>query len=454
MIRSLLTGTMLAALVFGASPAGADPMPDTVISLDVHPGSVVAELRIPAQDLTLASGIDLAAAPSPAPSASAVPAASASAAERVRVYLAAHFRPAAVDGRAWRVRIGKVAFGADAQRGSHRELTASATLTPPPGGDVRHFRLGYDAVIHQVVTHTILVSVRADWAAGRLAPSGAASPAAAAAGGRAEVGVIRVDPRTMTVPDLTVDLAAGSAWRGFLAMVRLGGQHILAGPDHLLFLLVLLLPAALRAHRGRWRGQIGPRRAARRIAAVTLAFTVGHSVALAASALGHARLPVPPIEAFIAASVLVSALHAIRPLFPDREALVACLFGLGHGMAFSVTLAEMRLSTGQLALSLLGFNLGIEAGQLLLVALALPALVLAVRLPIQPQVRVLGASGAALAAAGWLADRLGWPNPVGAAADRAGAHPVLLLIGLVLVTVAAAGWALLIARRQVTPKTV
>ncbi|MGH1556277.1 HupE/UreJ family protein [Streptomyces sp. L7] len=96
----------------------------------------------------------------------------------------------------------------------------------------------------------------------------------------------------------------------------------------------------------------GPRAALTRIGRITLAFTVGHSVALAASALTRLQIPGRPVEAFIAASILVGAVHAIRPLFPGKEALVAGVFGLGHGMAFSFVLAEMHLSTGQLASSL------------------------------------------------------------------------------------------------------
>lgn len=468
----LFAVTVLTALLFGAPSVYAHPMPHSVIVLDVRGSSVTATISIPAdQDFVLASGVR-------PESVSAV-----------RDYLVAHLHPTSVLGRPWSVRVGNVSL-------NRTELIASAVLTPPAGGNVRHFRLGYDAVVHQVVTHQVFVSVREDWAAGRVAP--APIPA----------GVIELDPRTMTVPDLTVDLGRGSAWSGFLAMFRLGGEHIVSGTDHLLFLLVLLLPATLQARGGRWRtpagvsqatgggrghagrgapqssggrrrgacgalppaggvlpadgggdggvlppdggrwrGYGGARRAVSRIAAVTLAFTVGHSVALAASALGRLAIPVWPVEAFIAASILVGAAHAIRPIFPAREAVVASLFGLGHGMAFSFTLAEMGLSGGQLAVSLLGFNLGIEAVQLMLVALALPALIMAARLPIQPLLRVGGALLAAIASAGWLADRLGHPNPIAATADRIGGHTTLMLLGLILVAVSSAAWALLITRR-------
>jgi hypothetical protein len=121
--------------------------------------------------------------------------------------------------------------------------------------------------------------------------------------GTTQVGTIRIDTRTMTVPALKVDLGDGSAWRGFLAMVKLGGDHILTGTDHLLFLLILLLPAPLTATGRRWDGLGGTRRALGRIGRVTLAFTAGHSVALAVTALGRLDVPGWPVEAFIAASI-------------------------------------------------------------------------------------------------------------------------------------------------------
>ncbi|GIF15862.1 hypothetical protein Ate01nite_58940 [Actinoplanes teichomyceticus] len=155
----------------------------------------------------------------------------------------------------------------------------------------------------------MLVTVRRDWAAGRVGPDRDAVTAA----------TIATDTRTMTVRDLTVDLG-GSTWRGFLAMVRLGGQHILAGTDHLLFPLVLLLPVTLRARAGRWRGPSRPPSGGR-----DLRLHGRARVSLAVCVLGRARFPAAPVEVFIAASILVGALHAIRPLFPTgRPPWPAC----------------------------------------------------------------------------------------------------------------------------------
>ncbi|MFD9329026.1 HupE/UreJ family protein [Streptomyces sp. NPDC060065] len=418
-----------AALLLGASPAAAHPMPHSVVQLDVYKGSVTARIELPVGDLATAGGIDLTAIES-----AALP----TKAKAVRTYLAQHIRPTTLKGEAWQVSIGALSLSSTEQTstGPYRELIAKAVLTPPAGADVRHFKLDYDVIVHQVVTHVALVTVRQDWAAGQVGDVSAS-----------QVGTVRLDVRSMTVPALTVDLGDGSAWRGFLAMVELGGDHILTGTDHLLFLLILLLPAPLMATRGRWSGLVGARAALGRIGRITIAFTVGHSVALAATALGRLEIPGRPVEAFIAASILVGAVHAIRPLFAGREAVVAGVFGLGHGMAFSFVLAEMQLSTGQLVFSLLGFNLGIELVQLLLVCLALPSLLVIARMRVQPALRVGGALLTGTAALGWLVDRLGMPNPVARAADSAGSHTTLMLATLTLAAIAATGWTLVTRRR-------
>ncbi|MFF4786174.1 MULTISPECIES: HupE/UreJ family protein [Streptomyces] len=415
-----------AALLLGASPAAAHPMPHSVVQLDVYEHSVSVRLELPVDDFTRASGIEVSARTLTARTAA------------IRAYLVAHVHPTATDGRTWQVAVGRLGLSRAVQTdtGQYRELVAHAVLTPPSGADLRHFTFGYDAIVHQVVTHAILVTVRQDWAAGQVGGEGTT-----------QVGTIRIDTRTMKIPALTVDLGAGSAWRGFVAMLELGGDHILTGTDHLLFLLILLLPAPLAAGHGRWNGLVGPRKAMARIGRITLAFTAGHSAALAATALGRLDIPAWPVEAFIAASILVGAVHAVRPLFPGREALVAGVFGLGHGMAFSFVLAEMHLSTGQLVTSLLGFNLGIELVQLLLVCLALPSLLVLARLRIQPALRLTGAALTGVAALGWLADRLGLANPVARAADSAGSHTTLLLALLAASAVAAVAWTLLTRRR-------
>ncbi|WP_217545283.1 HupE/UreJ family protein [Streptomyces sp. GbtcB6] len=422
-----------AALLLAAPPAAAHPMPHSVLQLDVHETSVAAELELPLSDFSRASGIGL---------DEDTTARQLSARETaIRRYLAAHVHPTTRRGQAWTVTFGAMGLSRTEQTstGPYRELTVQATLTPPAGEDPRRFVLDYDVIVHQVVTHTVLVSVRQDWAAGKVAGDGQDDAT--------QVGVIRIDTRTMTVAPLTVDLEDGSIWSGTYAMFRLGAHHILEGTDHLLFLLILLLPAPLQAAGNRWRGLASTRTAVGRIGRTTLAFTVGHSVALAVSAFGRLDIPAQPVEAFIAFSILVGAVHAIRPVFPGREALIAGVFGLGHGLAFSLTLAEMHLSTSQLALSLAGFNLGIECMQLVLVLLALPSLICLTRLRRHAALRTACAGLTAVAALGWLLDRLGVTNPVARAADGAGTHTSQLLLVLVTAAVLAMLWTVAPHRR-------
>ncbi|MET9080842.1 HupE/UreJ family protein [Streptomyces sp. NPDC004237] len=432
----MLTGiavTVTAALLLAAPPAAAHPMPHSVLLLDVHETSVTAELELPLSDFSRASGIDLNDKSTAKQLVTRKPV--------IRRYLAAHLRPTTLQGGAWTVAFGDIALSQAEQTstGPYRELTVQATLTAPAGGDTRHFALGYDAVVHQVVTHTVLVSIRQDWAAGHVG---------ADAGSATQVGVIRVDTRTMKVMPLTINLETGSVWSGTYAMFQLGANHILEGTDHLLFLLILLLPAPLVAVRHRWHGTVNAKTALGRIGRTTLAFTIGHSLALALSAFGKLEIPARPVEAFIAFSILVGAVHAIRPLFAGHEAVVAGSFGLGHGLAFSFVLAEMHLSTTQLALSLAGFNLGIEAMQFLLVLLALPSLLLLTRLPKNAAVRCACAALTATAALGWLLDRLGLSNPVARAADSAGTHTSELFVVLIGAAVLSVLWTVVTHRRS------
>jgi hypothetical protein len=208
-----------------------------------------------------------------------------------------------------------------------------------------------------------------------------------------------------------------------------GVQHIQGGTDHQLFLLTLLLVAPVISAGPRWAGPARARDAVRRIAGITLAFTIGHSATLA---LGTIGVPVPakPVEALIAVSILVAAAHAIRPIFPGRETLVAAFFGLIHGLAFSNTLRELDLSGFRLGLTLLAFNLGIEAMQLAVVGLVLPPLILVARAGRYRIIRVAAASAAGVAATGWLLARVGLPNPVGDLADSIGmmSLPALVLL--------------------------
>ncbi len=217
----------------------------------------------------------------------------------------------------------------------------------------------------------------------------------------------------------------------FLGIVRLGMHHIAEGTDHLLFLLVLLLPAPLIAAGARWDGYAGVRSGATRLLRVVTAFTIGHSLTLAAAASGWVRAPSAVVEVLIAVSILVSAVHAIRPIFPGREALVAAAFGLVHGCAFATTIAGYGFDAWHTVLTVLGFNLGIELMQVAILVATVPWLLSLARTKVYAPLRVSAAAAAAVAALGWIGERaFGLANPVGPLVDAAASHGPLVIAAL------------------------
>lgn len=241
---------------------------------------------------------------------------------------------------------------------------------------------------------------------------------------------------------------------GFASIFRLGMRHIAEGTDHLLFLLVLLLPAPLLALGPRWAGFAGARRSLFQILKVVTAFTIGHSITLALAALGVVRVPSRPIEVMIALSILLSAIHALRPLFPGREALIAAFFGLIHGLAFAATLEQLGLGRWERVAGILAFNLGIETMQLIVVAATIPSLVLMSRTRAYPFLRIGGALFAGIASVGWIAERLlGLRNPVDVVVNNIARHGVWIAAGLFLLSVVCWRYpAGLVYERKVIPR--
>ena len=140
---------------------------------------------------------------------------------------------------------------------------------------------------------------------------------------------------------------------------------------------------------------------------IVTAFTVAHSITLSLATLGFVSLPSRLVEASIAASVVLAALNNVWPLFHGRRWMVAFCFGLIHGFGFASVLVDLGLPQGTLALALVGFNLGVEAGQLTIVAAFLP-LAYAVRRSwfYRRLVMIGGSLAIAVLAAVWLCERL------------------------------------------------
>jgi hypothetical protein len=212
-----------------------------------------------------------------------------------------------------------------------------------------------------------------------------------------DAGLIRLDPRW---------------YQAALRFVGLGFSHILDGTDHLLFLLCLVIPF----------------RRARALIPIVTAFTVAHSVTLVASAYGYApdALWFPPlIETLIAMSIVYMALENIVAAKLARRWVITFLFGLVHGFGFSFALQHtLQFAGSHMLTSLLSFNVGVELGQLFVLALVVPALALLFKFVVAERMGTIILS-ALVAHTGWhwMTDRFGvlrqFPWPVFTIADLA-----------------------------------
>ena len=176
----------------------------------------------------------------------------------------------------------------------------------------------------------------------------------------------------------TLSLSDNSMWKGFVALIKLGMWHIYIGIDHIFFLLALILPSVIKKRNMADRLQIeGVDRfkpAILYILKIVTLFTIAHSITLSLAALGYISLDSRIVESIIAFSIGLAALHNIYPIFNRSESLITFLFGLFHGMGFASVLGEKGIEGDYLAFSLLGFNIGVEIGQALIVLAIFPIL--------------------------------------------------------------------------------
>lgn len=202
-------------------------------------------------------------------------------------------------------------------------------------------------------------------------------------------------------------VAAGTdGFELFLGFVVHGAHHIWIGYDHILFIVTLMLGAVVERRGDRWVPVGSGRDALLSIVRVVTAFTVAHSVTLALAALDVVRLPPVLIETAIAATITLAALNLIFPVVTRRLWMLAFGFGLIHGFGFANVLADLDLPATNLVTALLAFNVGVELGQLLIVAVLLPGLVLLARRPLYVRT-ALPAASVAIAAVGtaWFVGR-------------------------------------------------
>ena len=161
-------------------------------------------------------------------------------------------------------------------------------------------------------------------------------------------------------------------WETLRQYVVDGIWHIWIGYDHILFLLSLLLPAVLVRRRDHWESAPSLRRSLLEVLKVVTAFTLAHSITLTLAAMQVISLPSRLVESTIALSVVVAALNNLQGTIEKRRWVMAFVFGLIHGFGFASVLADLGLPQDALVLALVGFNVGVEVGQMAIVVAFVP----------------------------------------------------------------------------------
>ncbi len=216
-----------------------------------------------------------------------------------------------------------------------------------------------------------------------------------------------------------LSLTDTSVWKGFVAMVKQGIWHIWIGLDHILFLVALILPSVVRRRRREvdengikpkfsiwgWEPVLKFKPAFWYILKVITFFTIAHTITLSLASLNLINLPSRFVESIIALSIGLAAYHNIKPIFKGRDWVIAFGFGLFHGFGFASVLGDLGFRGEFLTLSLLGFNVGVEIGQVAIIAMIFPVLFLIRKLKLYPKLLVFVSVFLILISLYWFVER-------------------------------------------------
>jgi hypothetical protein len=219
---------------------------------------------------------------------------------------------------------------------------------------------------------------------------------------------VRSEVLTPDHATITIDTASISLSEQVAQFLRFGFDHILLGYDHLLFVAVLLVTAALGRPKGHdWVPIDGLGQVLFETIRTLSAFTLAHAIVLTPAVLGLVNVPARLVEPAVALTIILAGLDNIRPILPRLRWQVAFLFGLIHGLSFASALGPMRLPPIGTAIALGSFNVGVEMGQIALAVLLVPIAFVSRHDPIYRQIVTPAASFAAILLAGaWLLDRV------------------------------------------------
>jgi hypothetical protein len=210
-----------------------------------------------------------------------------------------------------------------------------------------------------------------------------------------------------TSPNLELRVGEHSVWASLVDYVREGVWHIWIGFDHILFLLSLLLPSVLVLRGETWEPVEAFRPACQAVLKIITVFTLAHSITLWLAVMEYVTLPSRMVEATIAFSIVVTAVNNLHPVLPLKGWAIAFAFGLVHGFGFANVLIDLGLSDTALAVSLFGFNVGVELGQMAIVLVFIPIAYLMRRTSLYQGLILRGGSVLiAIVAAIWMYERV------------------------------------------------
>ncbi len=384
---TLLSAALAAALlVIGvSSPAAAHRNDESYLYLDVGDSTLSGTVQMPYRDVREVLGLRLAG------SAEEVRSEIEAELETLQAYALEH-TAIGVDGERWTI-----------------SFDGYDVLTD---GDVASDGLGYVILPYEVAITTTEVPqvLEVEF-----------SPMLAEIEGRNNVilvandwkrGVIEEESNELLVVDVdtpggTIDLGDASQWKNFRTSIDLGVDHIRTGPDHIFFVFVLLLPSVLVLLAGVWRPAPSFGGSLLRVVLVATMFTIAHSITFTLAGLD--LLPLPPsklVETLIALSIGAAALHNIWPVFGHREWILAFVFGLFHGMGFAGLVADLDINRSTQLVSLLGRNVGIEFGQLVIILITFPGLFLLRRTKVYMPLFYVASAGLAILSGMWVVERI------------------------------------------------
>jgi hypothetical protein len=366
-----------------ASPASAHSGFQSYVYLNITEDSLGGRIEMPLGDLSDTLGLDLAGTDDEIVSELEANA------EVIGDYVDEHLS-IGVDGAVWPLDYDTpTLFFSEADEADDRYAIVEFDADLGGAEMPRVFDVTFDAFLEQEGAGDNLLLIQNDWA-----------------GGVIDNGHEVLVAFTANSPTHTIDLGEASWTNTVTESMRLGVDHIRTGPDHILFVLVLLLPSVLVFNLV-WRPAKDFGASLWRITKIVSMFTLAHTITFTLAGLDV--LPLPPsklTESVIAISIAAAALHNLKPVALNKEWLIAFVFGLFHGMGFAGLVDGLDVSQGTKLLSLIGRNIGIEIGQTVVVLVAFPLLFLLRRTRYYMPFFKVASVGLAVVSIGWMIERI------------------------------------------------